>query len=446
MNERRISGLAQKAGPSSSSTRDRIVVFVSAIIFKSSFDYICMRFLSVSDYYDLHFSGAKYVIGWMVILVFLVYVSRSQRGMLFSQKVVFLLFFLFFIPMMSLYGLMDLPSVYVSLVIAYWIFILVFEEAIPQFKVKRIKALSVSRNALLLFIILITVILFAYTYLYNGFRISLNLLKTYEVREIAATAGIPLSIGVLRYFAGGYLYPLLISYLFYRKKFVLLLGAVFMELCMFSIAMDKAFLFLIPVSFASAVLVKRLKFESHPKVLLSLSMVFVNVLALMEQVLFKTVFMIVFIVRRTFLDPAVMNYFYYTVMSSRQKMYLTDSLLLHRFFNPKPVVTLIADRFFQSSLASPNTGMFAEAYTEFGALGAVILPLVLIVTLKFVDSVSVDVEPAMMLTCLVAMALYLQNVFITGGTFFYGYILLLLFIYLFPRTERNLRESNRKAR
>lgn len=416
--------------------RDRFLVLLSIIIFKLTYDYICIRYLPESNYYILNVNATKYILTWIVILLFSLYSGRNEHVMSFSQKVIFFLYFLYFIPTISLFALMDLPISYIVLVIVYWIFILLFQEYIPKFKIKKIKESNLSRVILFLFIATISITLFIYTYLYNGLKFNFNLLMTYEIRGMAADADIPKLINVLRYFASVYLYPILIAYLFYRKRWVLLAIIIFMQLCLFSIAMDKMALFIIPVSLACALLVKKFSFENRTKIILSVALVSINIIALIEDALFKSTYLIVFIVRRTFFVPTVLNYFYYDFMLGKEKLLFRDGLLLHRFFEPvhgKPIISFIVDQYIGNSAAAPNSGMFAEAYTECGVLGVLILPFLLIIVLRIVDSISLGVNNAIMLTCTIVMSIYLQNIFITGGTFIYSYVLLLLFLYLMPR-------------
>jgi len=420
--------------------RDQSLVLLSIIIFKLTYDYICIKYLPESNYYILNVNVTKYVFTWIVIVLFSIYSKRNQPLVPFSQKVIFFLFYLYFIPMVSLFALMDLPINYIILVIVHWIFILFFQEYIPQFKIRKIKQFNHS-IVISLFVTTITITLLIYTYLYNGLKFNFNLLLTYEIRAIAAGADIPKLIGVLRYFAGGYLFPILISYMFYKKRWMLLSLAIFMQLCMFSIAMDKMALFIIPVALACAILVKKFSFENRTKIILSIALVSINIIALIGDALFKSVFLIVFIVRRTFLDPAVMSSFYYDFMLGKEKLLLRDGLWLYKFFEPvhgKPIISFIAEQYMGNPYAVPNSGMFAEAYTEFGGLGMLILPFLLITVLKIIDSVSVDVDSAIMLPCAIVMSIYMQNIYITGLTFIYSYILLLLFLYLLPRNfKRN---------
>jgi hypothetical protein len=425
--------------------RDQLLVLLSVIIFKSTYDYICLRFLPEANYYILNFNVTKYIFTWIVILLFSLYSGRKEPVMSFSQKVIFFLFYFYFIPTVSLFALMDLPIIYFVLVVVYWTFIIFFQEYIPKFKIKKIKESNLSRGILFLFITIITIALFIFTYLYNGLKINFNLLVTYEVRAIAADANIPTLIGILRYFAALYLYPILIAYLFFKKRYVLLLVAIVMQLCMFSIAMDKMALFIIPVSIACSVLVRNFNFKNHTKVILSVALVSINIIALIEDALFKTAFLIVFIIRRTFFDPALMNYFYYDFMLGKEKLFLREGLFLYKFFEPvhgKPIMSFIADQYMRNPASSPNTGMFAEAYTEFGVFGVLILPFLLITVLKIIDSVSVDVDNAVMLPCVISMVIYLQNISLTGLTFIDSYILLFLFLYLLPPNTKMMKAAH----
>jgi hypothetical protein len=133
-----------------------------------------------------------------------------------------------------------------------------------------------------------------------------------------------------------------------------------------------------------------------------------------------------------------MSYFYYDFMFDKEKIFLRESLFLHRFFDSvhgKPVISFIAENYIGDIYSSPNSGLFADAYVEFGVFGMLLMPFFIVLLLRLIDCVSVKVNEIIMLPCLISLILFLLSVSIVGGTFIYTFILLLLFLYLVPRSN-----------
>lgn len=365
----------------------------------------------------------------------------AKYNHMFSSTIIGILFFIFYLPTISLFAMMNLPYRYLFLTNIYWVSIILFQYLIPRFRLKKIKEKYISRAYLYTFVFFCTLIIVIFVYSYNRFHITLDLSDTYEVRKIAEQANLPKYIEILRNFTSQYLFPMFIVSALFNKKWVLALIFSTMQLLVFSIAMDKMNLFMISICIGYYFFIKYKKITSN-KLLIPFGLVSVNVLGILENLIFQTNFIVVVIIRRMFLVPSALNYVYYDFMQTHEKIYLKESLILHRFFDythGKPLQRVISDVYFDG-IVHPNNGMFAEAYSQFGAVGSIILPFLLVFMFRMLDAVSYDVKNQHLFIIAVSMSIALLNVEITAGTIIFSNILLFITFY-FLSSFKNIKST-----
>lgn len=415
------------------------------ILFKATYEYICLTYFPVTNYFRLELNVVKYSISWIVVFIMFVIQDKltfTRYNHTFSSTVIRILFFVYYLPTISLFGMMDLPYRYFLLTNLYWLSIVMFQCFIPRFKFKKIKEKYISKTFISIFVLFCTFAMVAFVYSYNRFNITIDLSETYEVRKAAELAGIPKSVEILRNFTSLYLFPMLIVTALFEKKWTLASVFIIAQLLVFSIAMDKMNLFMIPICFGYYLFEKRNK-ASSSKLLLPMGLLLANVLGIIETLILQTYFVVVSITRRMFLVPSVLNYVYYDFMQTHEKIYLRESLLLHRFFdNPhgKPLLRVISDVYYDG-IMHPNNGMFSEAYSQFGTVGIIILPLLLIIMFRMFDSVSYDVKNRYIFIVAVSMSIALLNVNITSGTIIFSNILLFVTLY-FLSSMKNIKTDD----
>lgn len=362
----------------------------------------------------------------------------------FSSTIIGILFFVYYLPTISLFAMMDLPYRYFLLSNIYWFSIVSFQYLIPRFRFKKIKEKYISKTFILLFVLFCTLAMVAFVYSYNKFNVTIDLSETYEIRKAAELAGIPKYVEILRNFTSLYLFPMLIVTALFEKRWALASVFTVAQLLVFSIAMDKMNLFMIPICIGYYLFEKHSKASSN-NLLVPFGLLLANVLGILESLFLKTYFVVVSITRRMFLVPSVLNYVYYDFMQTHEKIYLRESLFLHRFFdNPhgKPLLRVISDVYYDG-IMHPNNGMFSEAYSQFGTIGIIILPFLLIMMFRMFDSVSYDVKKRHIFIVAVSMSIALLNVNITAGTIIFSNILLFITLY-FLSSIKNISNNDEK--
>lgn len=322
---------------------------------------------------------------------------RSNSDYSFISTLVFIMAF---IPANSVLSLCGYNLVYYLLLNVYFIILFVVFSSLSKGEIREEKqsyfnSKRLFQNKRKLWIIRIVMFtlcgaMILYTYLYNGMNFSVIFSSMYDTRAEYATHVADMEDSLFSYILllfNGAIYWLLPIYLYYsiayKKRFDILLS-VFTFFCMYLLEMQKSTLMLIVVIVVLAFLMnKKRQHLLCDFVIAGFVCLFVAVLG--EYLIRKDSFVFSFVIDRMFYMPAYLTEKYYAFFSQNTKFWLTrDAFLveeiLGRLFNTgysRGAVHLISTSVFQGRVPSPNTGMFAEAYLQLGALGAFVFPLLI---------------------------------------------------------------------
>lgn len=145
-----------------------------------------------------------------------------------------------------------------------------------------------------------------------------------------------------------------------------------------------------------------------------------------EEVLFHSSFVRVYMVRRMFTVPGFLNALYFTFFSHHPKALLTDSI--GRWFLPPvyPVsVPFIIGRTYFLETTNANTGIWMGWFAEFGAMGVLLVSALAGIVLRFIDNLTIKRAPLLgYLTCAYIGIVWSEQMFQTS--FFSGGVLYLI--------------------
>ena len=187
---------------------------------------------------------------------------------------------------------------------------------------------------------------------------------------------------------GVYLGPCLITYYVYKRKLFLSALYIMLQIAVFSLAKDKTYLFLIPISmmlgkFGDKVVVKFDSYMSYAYITIS----GFSLLATINQYLQLAIFEL--IIRRAFVIPSFFNYLYFYFFDLNEPIWWRqDTFLIDKLFTPVydfSVPLVVANAMMYGKEGNPNAGMFAEAYSRCGLLGVVIYPILIVFLFKMID-------------------------------------------------------------
>ena len=414
--------------------KKQLVGFGGIIIYRLLLDINYMLIISPNydyAYFINEFSLGRCVISYLLLFISIPFILKfyEDRHVFFSNVFV-LLYLISFVPNLSFMVFKQAEGEFYLLYFIYWLILFIAAYKIKFFKIDCIK---IRQQNVLLYLYL-SILMFAVIYIsgrYTGFRIHFNITDVYTLRMEAREFEYPGIFGYLLPIAGTVL-PILFVYFLNQKKNLLSFIIVIVILLNFSIAGLKGILFslLIAVFFYFFYTQKIIK-------LYVWMLSGVSLLAFTEYYLNDTFLLSSLFIRRLLYVPAVLNQQYYEFFSTHDIDFFRQSFLRHfGFVSPytDPISRVIGANYY-SELTAANNGLFSDAIMNMGTGGVLVFPVLLIVILKFTDSLSQGIEnrflimPALMLTVAV-FASPLMSALLTNGILF-----VMLLFYTFPRTS-----------
>jgi hypothetical protein len=414
-----------------------IISIIGLIIFRLSLDYASFQLfnemyrMGTSFAIDLVFY--KYCISILVVLILSIFVVKIIRRKTLSRIVFFILFLLSYLPGTSLYGLIGLPDQYFLYFNIYWILFSWAIMCIPRIKMMR---LDITGNSYYIFYYVVVVASFiavGYSYYYTGFRFVISL-EGMIINSLRTESYDFLTGGsvYLLFWIANIIIPLAIVHFLNKKQWLLLCSVIFIQIMLFSINGTKTWLLLIPVSIIGALFYKEkvLKYTA-------ITLAIVNFAGVWLFKGFGLDFFTNMITRRMFFSQALSNYLYYDFFLTNPKDMLMSSLL--RWFGATsqyttPIQRIIGYVYYHAETVA-SSGLFADAYSNFGLFGVIIYPIFLVIFLKIFESLAEGINIKDIISILIVISVYLLN-----GSFFtvfltYGLLAGMLIVLIYPRNN-----------
>ena len=225
-------------------------------------------------------------------------------------------------------------------------------------------------------------------YRYNGFYIHLDIVEVYALRAEAADKD--LGFGANYFISWACLVFTIRGVIAYNeRRYATLLWLFCLQIVIFSIAAHKFYLFALPVALMASAFYRKGSLFWIPNL--------IAVMLLISQFLntvmgvFYLIFMLPF--RNMFL-PGLITGNFYDFFGSNPPDYLTQSVLGRLGFVSEytlPIPYLI-DAVYGDGRASANTGLSADAVSNFGFFGVLIYPFFFAVVLKLLDSAAQNIQ------------------------------------------------------
>lgn len=438
--------------------RDHFLFYI--ILFRLSLDFLYVFVLK--DYskssellstgiFNLEVNIAKYLLSWLVFLIFLVFL---KRGILLtrnkaSEIIILGLFIMSFIPSISLFGLANLDYEFLLYFTMFWAILLGLTYLFCNIKYKHNKV--TLKNSLLnsekfkyiiwmsiVYIFCFGVILISWKY--SGLRLNLTLdsVKIYQLRSQAELGTI------LDYFRNNAMYiviPFAAIYCFQKRKWLLLCFLVWIQLLLYGIDNQKAALFILPVSILGYVFYKKYFIGLIPKFL-----VLGNIIIYIEAVIGKSTFLISTLLERIYYLPAILSNCYFEYFRDIPPVMPFVSLLekmglVTNYQYKTGVPYLIADKFLNNPYISANTGMFGSAFS-YGIVGVILIPIAYAYFFHLLDLATSNLEIKTFISVLIILVYV-----ITGATIFvvlsvYGFVMAIIMLSLVNNNSRFQIERN----
>lgn len=429
---------------------------VSALITKLLYDisvlYLLPETYLVGMTYNVSFSNDKAILGWIVyILMIFLFCRKNLKNEGNLNLCMYILWFLYYIPMNSAYAINDMNLMFLLLTTIYWGVLVFFSETkftigkrkIYENNVKSLPMRDVFDNkiATILFIG-IDILCIIYVFQYNGFSLTLNIQNVYDARaSFVGTTTIFESI--LFNFGGNIIIPISMIYGFDRKNYLLFVLGVFGQLGIFSVAMQKGNLLVILIIIL-VIILKKWNLLEKVKSLVAVGIPLFFLVCFIENWICGSNALFMLFIRRLFYIPAWLNSIYYQFFSENklllfsQDVFLVERLGFARY--DKSVLDLINQQFFGGYMASPNTGMFAEAFMHLGIIGILVFPIIWISFLRHIFKYTLYYERNIQIFFVIYMALTVTNLPCTSGIFCVTFLFFIPFTMVIVHFVINLKK------
>lgn len=425
---------------------------------KYLYELLCIVILSDAWYtgygsYGIHFVIWKELLASLAFATVAVLYLRLPPLNGFAGTVVHFLLILHYIPVNSAFAMNDTSFGFFALSNLYFLFLmlLIYDVGylLRRHRRKIPRQLFHSKTGLNdplvgAFCASVCVLFVFHKLGYNGLHFSLNISgdAVYTNRAayqtyLESTDGTLYAylLAFVRY-AVSYVVPFYIFRSLKRKEPLPLALAILAALSMFAVSSEKGKLFSAMIA-VGVYFLYRLKLHTKIKRIFTVGVLFALVFCVLSHFILKNDQVFTLLVRREMYLPGWLNTLYYDFFSHNEKIKWSQSVFLLQKVLPSAYsstpIELISQAYFNGQVPSPNTGMFAEAYMHFGALGIAVYPVLICALLYFSQLVTAPYGWAVQVLLAAQVAISMVNVPITRTDFVLSYILLILVLWLAPK-------------
>lgn len=429
--------------------KEKCAFYISVILYRMTLDMVYCNVLSAEPIFGeyvntYHADFCNIIVSYILILGFALILTH----MAFLQKpscyFLVILFLLTYVPWNSLFACREIKLIYTLMINIYWASIFSFFYLIGKrhFKHRRIHLKNVesllrrNKRILLLFPFLVFIFVVAFSLKYFNGHILLS---------VALTDSNALRMAARKYAGGKWiLYRLLpwsatiifpMAFLYYAEKKKYLQAALFglgVLLC-YSIIGMKQWLFIFIIVFATWIYVKVLK-GNKLYFMFPYAFTLLNILVLIVHGITGNTSIANYTVRRVMYAPCLIGMHHIDYFVGKPKLLLTQCLLgwLRKFGIQLPYENDIGytiGQLYYSADTNATAGSIADAFENFGVIGLLLYPLVIIISLKFLDSVAGRIKEEYYISILFVYAYSIMSGPLTIAVLSYGFLFALIYLW-----------------
>ena len=401
--------------------------------------------------YQIDFSLARDLAASFIYIISCIYISPLfyKVSLSFNELICSILFILYYIPLNCSYSLNDLPTAYFIFSNIFFLLLAVLlrksnmNEGDSGTKSK-VDVFADSRKIrAALFTVCCLMILYKISY--NGLSINLSLDSSDVYSNRAAydqyksgIAGSPVAylLSILINL-GSYMAPVYLYISIRRKRLCETALSLFAVLSTFSLSSGKDNIYFLAIIFF-VIMSNTLHWNiDNPFPFITVGFLLLLIVSAVAIFAWDSDWLYMAIIRRTMYLPIWIGSKYYDFFTSNTPLFFSDSVFMLQSILPSPytqgVLDIISHGYFNGTVASPNTGLFAEAVMHLGYIGPLLYPLLIAALIRKTSRVIDGFERGLMLIIAAKLAIQLINVPILRTDFILSYFLFVLVIYMVDR-------------
>ncbi len=378
--------------------------------------------------YENNFDFLKYMTAWLVCLFAIPFMIKIYKQSTPSSFVITIINVLYFIPMLTIYPFNHVSLWFFLAFTLFWFILLVLQVKFPIIVLKRpmVKPKIISYTVNIIVVLLLAFFIYI-SYRYTGFHIQLSLFDVYDQRLLARDFTLSTLEGYIIAVAP-MLVCILMPLVLERKKYVLFGMLVVTAVLNFSFAGSKFVVFSYLAAFLGFFLFRKNRVQWFVP-----GMIIVNVIVTFERFILNSWYISSIMHDRLSLGMAKLSLEYFEFFSE-QPLNIYREGLLGRFGLENnytaPLGYILGQN--KDPDLNVNHGLFGDAFANLGYAGVLVLPIILIIILRILDSAAYHVDKkAMIAPSLLIAMMYINStwstVFLTGGL-----LLACVCFYLYP--------------
>lgn len=420
--------------------KDTVKTLIFVIIYKIILDLAYYFIISpVWTYSRLIFKFNALKLFESYVLLFIIFILMPKSPKKLSNMVIWLLILISYIPILTLFGLMDQSRIYVYAITGFWILVFSLYQT-PNILILPLKKMQskLLRNSIF---ICLSVVVFFLIYKYIGLFINFNLTKVYDIRSDFININIPLA-GYLFTWLAYIVNPVFFAVFWAKKKWLPLVLIIILQIIIFSVTGMKSFLFALPFVLGLIWITKQKK----PLFLITIALIVIILCGMLSYWLMDDLWISSLTTRRSLLVPAQLSFFYHDFFSTHQPIFLSYHHIFKNFINYpyqlKPP-NLIGKVYFNRSRLAANNGIYADAYMNFGFVGFIFWGIFLSIILKLINAFSKNKNIRITIATIAMPVMFLTNGALLTCLVTHGLILSLMLLYLLPKENFDLNKNEK---
>ncbi len=416
-------------------------------LMKVCYDFIYLFY--ITKIYDYSGSIAdinlwKNIMSWALLILFLALYSKIKECDL--KLCMSLLMTLSIVPTLSVFWIGNKSLIAMAEISIYWI---IFEFAMIYCSQKEYRldkkepalANCLSNSEVISFVWAITIILTIYfSYRYGNFRLMVRFEDVYDLRLDSGNYMNTLE-SYLFCWTSSLIIPFCLSVHAVNKKWIFVVIDVLLGLMSYAIYGNKSMFFQLLAVFGLLVL-KYFNVEKRTGDMITGFCLVVPILSgLAENLLNQR--MPIALCQRMFFIPAEAHFYYYDFFQTNPLLFLRQSVLRFFFRNPLPdIASILIGSDIKYNLTGNynnlNNGLFSDAYQNFGCIGVLIYPVVMVWLLNILCKAIRDYDPVIKNSLLIGSILYLLSAYLFSWILTGGYLVTLIMVYAIKHCKLNI--------
>ncbi len=380
--------------------------------------------------FKLSYTPVTIILG--LLLTACVYICMPKKINTVSDFILTGISFLAVIPYISYYSFGGGHIGFTLMTFLMFVFVLAFVRLTPNISCPSLpqKWADIIFNVLLWG--LIAYVLYTCISAMGWSSLSLDFSTVYERRAAYKASGVAGSY--LMTWSGNAVFPCSIAYFLYRKKYINVIAGICSAGFIFAVSGMKSILFGAVFVFATHVL---LKVKQKMSALAFLVCLTVGVSMLCFYI-FNEIVPISYVVRRLAFLPAKVSNEHFAFFLENGPIEMSNSILSSII--PYPYdgdpADIIGSLHYIAGETHANSGFFADGFTNFGYLGAVLWTIIFALLMKLQDIVSLKKPIYVTAGCFALYITIFTNSALFTSMMTHGFLVTLLLVAFIPKTEK----------